>query len=454
MRRRDFIQKTGAMTIGGIVIPSIVPASVMGKNAPSNRINIGMIGTGRQAINVNLKDGFLKLDNCRVIAVNDVDSWRMNCAKDLVNESYSAKKGGKYNGVKSYDDYRDLLDNKDIDAVMISTTDHWHAPIGIAAAKAKKHISIEKALSVCYSHSKALSEAVKVNNVSNRLDSEFRSNEYFRKAVEIVRNNQIGTVKNVIVGVPAPLNGSAIGPQPVMKIPQELNYDMWLGPAFEAPYTVKRVHDPKEINTRPGWMRIEDYCNGMITNWGAHLWDIALWGINKEYELPVSVNGDGTFSSGLWNTINSFDIEYKYADGLMINFIIDKPYVKFIGENGWVKISYPNKLEASNEEIVNYKLGEGDISFSDTLSDKEDFLKAIETNSQSLEPIEVGHNVFATTSFGLISVKLQREIHWDNSTEKFIDDTAANAMLNCPFRGKWIDKDVIDWMNKYQKVDL
>lgn len=454
MIRREFIQKAGAMAIGGMVIPTIIPSSVMGKNAPGNRINIGMIGTGRQAISANLKGGFLKLDNCQVIAVNDVDSWRMNYAKNLINDSYSSAKGLKYKGVKSYNDYRYLLDNKDIDAVMISTTDHWHAPIGIAAAQAKKHVSIEKALSVCYSHSKALSEAVKVNNVSNRLDSEFRSNKYFQKAVEIVRNNQIGTIKNVVVGVPAPLNGIAIGAQPIMKVPKELNYDMWLGPAFEAPYTIKRVHDPKNVETRPGWMRIDDYCNGMITNWGAHLWDIALWGVNKEYELPVSVNGDGTFSSGLWNTINSFDIEYKYADGLKINFIIDKPYVKFIGEDGWIKITYPKNLEASNPEILNYKTGADDVSFKGTLTDKADFLKAIETNSKALEPIEVGHNVFATTSLGLISVKLKRELHWDNSSDKFIDDTAANAMLNCPLRGKWLDKDVIDWMNKYQKVDL
>jgi myo-inositol 2-dehydrogenase / D-chiro-inositol 1-dehydrogenase len=454
MKRRTFIQQTTLASIAGIVAPTVVPSSVFGKNSPSNRINVGMIGTGRQAIHANLLNGFLKLPNCQVVAVNDVDAWRMELGAKTINDSYSKQKGSSYSGVRSYNDYRELIASKDIDAVMVSTTDHWHAPAGIAAALAGKHVCMEKALSISYSHSKALVEAIKLQRVANRLDSEFRSIKYFWKAVEAVHNGRIGKIIHVDVGVPAELNGSAVGPQPEMPIPKELNYDMWLGPAFPAPYTLKRVHDPGTIDTRPGWLRIRDYCNGMITNWGAHLCDIALWGMKKEYELPVKVSGTGTFSKGLWNTIETFEVNYAYSDGLTMRYSIDEPYVKFTGENGWIKVGYPDKPEASDPALIHFDGPSGSLDYSGTLSDKADFLRAVETGNDSLEPIEVGHNVYFTTLMGLIAVELGRELTWHNDTQKFVDDAAANSMLIRPFREKWLDRNVVEWMNRYQQVTL
>ena len=451
--RRDFLIKATAATAGTIILPTIVPSSVFGKNAPSNQINIGMVGTGRQAVNANLKNGFLKLDNCRVIATNDVDSWRMNLATNLINETYS-KAGKSYQGVKEYADYRDLIANKDVDAVMISTTDHWHAPATIHAALAGKHVCMEKAFTVAPAWGTAVVEAVKKTGVANRLDSEFRSIRTMNRAVELVHNGIIGDLVEVVVGVPGELNGSAVGPQKTMPIPGELDYDMWLGPAFPAPYTLKRVHDPKKIGTRPGWLRISDYCNGMITNWGAHLNDIAFWGMKKEYELPVSVEGTGTFDKGLWHTISAFDIEYTYADGLLLHYKIDEPYVKFVGKNGWIKTGYPDKLTASNEEFLKFEPGENDISYANTLSDKADFLKSIEIGKKSMEPLQVGNNVYFLTMMGLFSVKLGRRLHWDNEKEEFINDNAANAMMTRPFREKWLDKHVVDWMNKFQEFKM
>ncbi len=451
--RRDFLRKTSLLAAGAVVVPTIVPSSVFGKTAPSNQINIGMVGVGRQAVKVNLMNGFLKLDNCRVIATNDVDKWRMNNATRIINESYSTN-GKNYKGVKEYDDYRELIANKDIDAVMISTTDHWHAPATIHAALAGKHVCMEKAFTVAPAWGYATVEAVKKAGVANRLDSEFRSLREFNRAVEIVHNGLIGEITEVVVGVPAELNGSAVGPQPTMPIPKELNYDMWLGTAFPAPYTLKRVHDPGTIETRPGWLRIADYCNGMITNWGAHLNDIALWGMKKEYELPVSVEGTGAFDHGLWNTISSFDLEYVYADGVKLKYQIDQPYTKFIGTNGWVKIGYPDKLTASSDEILNWKPGSNDISLAGTWSDKADFLRSIETGKPSLEPLEVGNNVYMLTMMGLFAVTLQRKLNWDNATHQFVNDNAANAMMTRPFREKWLDKHVVEWMNRYQQFDL
>ena len=451
MKRRAFISKTGLTLMGGIVAPTIVPSSVFGKNSPSNRITIGMIGTGRQAVNANLKDGFLVLDNCQVVAVNDVDSWRMKTAKGVVEEAYSKKTGNSFKGVTEYDDYRELLANKDIDAVMISTPDHWHVHTAVAAALEGKHISVEKALSVCFSWGESLVGAAKANKVANRLDSEFRSSKTFWKAVELVHNGAIGKLIRVDVGVPAPLNGVAIGPQPEMAIPEELNYDMWLGTAFPKPYTMQRVHERNVINVRPGWMRIEDYCNGMITNWGAHLVDIALWGMNKERERPATIEGTGEFSKGLWNTIESFQIQYTYKDGMVMNFKTDQPYVKFFGEGGRITAGYPATLDASDAGILEVK---GAVSYAGVRTDKADFLHAVETGLETLEPLETGQNVYATTNFGIIAIKLGRMLRWNDDLNQFADDTAANGMLNRPFRERWIDKKVSDWVNKYQEVKL
>jgi hypothetical protein len=256
------------------------------------------------------------------------------------------------------------------------------------------------------------------------------------------------------VGVPGELNGSAVGPQPTMPVPPELNYDMWLGPAFPAPYTLKRVHDPQKIDTRPGWLRISDYCNGMITNWGAHLNDIALWGMKKEYELPISVEGTGTFDKGLWHTITAFDIEYVYGDGLIQQYKIDEPYVQFVGKDGWVKATYPDTLEASDARILEFEPGENEVSYAGTPSDKADFLQSIESGKPAMEPLEVGNNVYMLTMMGLISVTMGRKLHWDRSKGQFINDNAANAMMTRPFRDTWIDRHVADWMDQYQQFDL
>lgn len=451
--RRDFMKRSSLAAAGAFIVPTIVPSTVFGKTAPGNRINIGMVGTGRQAINVNLKTGFLELDSCRVVAVNDVDSWRMVQASKVINEAYS--KGGKnYDGVRAYDDYRDLINDKDVDAVMISTTDHWHAPATITAALAGKHVCMEKAFTVAPAHGLAVVEAVKSTGVANRLDSEFRSLPKFHKAVEIVHNGVIGDLEEVIVGVPGELNGSAVSAQETMPVPKELNYDMWLGPAFPAPYTEKRVHEPMNYNSRPGWLRISDYCNGMITNWGAHLVDIALWGIKKEYELPVTVEGGGTFDKGLWHTINAFDLDYTYADGLKMKYKIDKPYVKFVGDKGWVKVQYKDILTASDDSFLEFEPDKKQVSYAGTISDKADFLKSIETGKPSMEPLEVGYNVYFLTMMGLFAATLGRKLEWDAKTGQFVNDNAANAMMTRPFREKWLDQNVIDWMNRFQQYDM
>ena len=434
-QRRDFLKKSALLAAGSFLTPTLVPASVFGKTAPSNRITVACIGLGRQTVNPNIPQ-LLKSPHAQLVAVCDVDTWRLANAQKQVDEYYTNEKNTTYKSCLTFTDYRKLLLNKNIDAVMISTPDHWHVPMAIDAIRAGKHVSLEKPISTCIGHGRKLVEAIKKTRLITRNDSEFRTLPDIWKAVETVRNGRIGKLQKIYVAVPPELNGDPLPPQPTMSVPAELDYDFWLGPAWEAPYTEKRVHDIKAYG-RPGWMRVSDYCNGMISNWGAHLVGIVQWGNNTEYTGPVEIEGFGDFDKGLWNTMNRFDIRYKFDSGVEVFFKIERPYVRFEGDSGWVEIEYPDKLSASSPEILNTPLGSNEKSFKTELSDKDDFLLAIKENRPSLEPLETAHRTISMCQLGLIAVKTGSKLKWDTVKEDFIGDNAASAMLDIPIREKY-----------------
>jgi len=435
LNRRDFLKNTGMSTLGAVVIPTILPSTVFGKTAPSNRINVAMIGCGRQVVSPNIPQ-LLESEHAQIVAVCDLDSWRLANAEKQVNDYYSKQKAMKYKGCKTFDDHREVMQQKDVDAVMISTPDHWHVPVAIEAARAGKHISLEKPISTCIAHGRKLAEAIKKYDVITRNDSEFRTLPQFTRAVELVRNGRIGKVQRIYVGVPPELNGAALPPQPTMPIPKELNYDLWLGPAWEAPYTEKRVHAHNAYG-RPGWMRVDAYCNGMISNWGAHLMGIALWGNNTEYTGPVTIEGSGDFDKGLWNTLNSFDIRYEYANGVELFYKIERPFVRFEGTDGWVEIEYPDKLIASSQAILDSEIGANEMQIRNLPSDKNDFLLAVKAGKPSLEPLETAHRTISMCQLGLISVTTGDKLSWDPDKEEIIDNNAASSLLNRPIREKY-----------------
>lgn len=435
IKRRDFIKDGALGTIGAFAIPNFVPSYLLGKKAPANRINVAMIGLGRQTVSPNIPQ-FLKSENAQVVAVCDVDKWRLANGQKQVNDFYSQQKDFTYRGCDAYGDFREVLLRKDIDAVMIATPDHWHVPVAIEAARAGKHISLEKPISTCIEHGRQLVKAIKKYGVITRNDSEFRPLPKFSRAVELVRNGRIGKMQRIYVAVPAELSGESLKPESTMPVPEELNYDMWLGPAFEAPYTEKRVHAVKAYG-RPGWMRVDSYCNGMISNWGAHLMGIVQWGNNSEYTGPVAIEGTGEFDKGLWNTLNKFDIKYRYTSGVEVFFKIEKPYVRFEGSDGWIEVEYPDKLSASSQTILDSQTSPGEISFSNLLSDKEDFLQAIKTGKQSFEPLETAHRTISMCQLGLIAVKTGSALTWNPGTEEILNDNAASALLNIPIREKY-----------------
>ncbi|MPZ21446.1 MAG: gfo/Idh/MocA family oxidoreductase, partial [Luteitalea sp.] len=279
--RRLFLKNTAAgsaVLLSGAAFPTIVPASVFGQTAPSNKISIGQIGFGRIARTHDLPET-LKYDAVRVIAVSDVDSERAQQGAAWIKKWYAEQKGqANYIDVRTYGDYREMLANKDLDAVIISTPDHWHAQPAMQAALAGKHIYLQKPTSLTIEEGRMMSDTVRKAGVAFQLGSQQRSVHpwpQFKKACELVRNGRIGELRNVEVGLPGDPPG---GNTEKMPVPPHLSYDMWLGSTPEVYYTEDRVHSQTDINDRPGWLRCEQFGAGMITGWGVHHIDIAHWG--------------------------------------------------------------------------------------------------------------------------------------------------------------------------------
>lgn len=447
--RRKFLEtsvKATALTTLALGVPSIVPSSVFGKNAPSNRINIGAIGTGRISRGHDLP-GVWKADFTQVVAVCDVDAKRAAEGKQLVNEYYTQRDGKSFDGVKEYHDYRELINNKDIDAVLISTPDHTHAMIAVAAAKAKKHMYMQKPASLTISEGRIVSDIVQKSGVKFQIGSQQRSWEQFRYAAELVRNGRIGQLKTVYVGLPGDPSGEE---EPEMPIPKNLNYDMWLGSTPWVYYTEKRVH-PQVGYDRPGWLRCEQFGAGMITGWGSHHIDSAHWGMGMEKSGPIEIWGHAEFpKKGLWDVHGIFKTEALYDNGVKMVVSNELPNgIKFEGTEGWIFVTRGNyqatasdpvnpdgskPLDASDPKIIKSAIGPNEFHFIVSNNHHMNWLESIRDNKQPIAPVEEAHRSCSACLLHHIAMKLNRKIFWDPKTEKFKDDEQANSMLSRPQR--------------------
>jgi predicted dehydrogenase len=450
INRRDFLATTAKGAVASSFIagfPTIIPASVLGKNAPSNRINIGAIGNGRISRGHDMPET-LKYDTARIMAACDLDSKRVNDAKKFINDYYSKKEGKTWDGVKTYGDYRELLQNKDIDAVLISTPDHWHALIGIHAVEAGKDVYMQKPTSLTIVEGRALSNAVHRSGRIYQVGTQQRSSVQFRYACELVRNGRIGDLQTVEVGLPGDPGGDE---EPEMPIPPNLNYEMWLGSTPYVYYTEKRVH-PQNGYDRPGWLRCEQFGAGMITGWGQHHIDIAHWGMDTEYTGPVEVSGHADFpKSGLWDVHGIFRTEGVYANGVKMVVTNELPNgIKFIGSKGWIFVTRGNyrvtdsdpvekqpaskALTASDPKIITSKIGPDEIHLYESDDQHGNWLECIKTRKAPISPIEIGHRVCSTCLIHHIVMKLGRKVYWDPMRERFHNDDEANSMLSRPQR--------------------
>jgi predicted dehydrogenase len=443
MKRRNFINRTTWGTAALVGFPTIVPAHVLGKDAPSNKINIGQIGCGRIARGHDIQDT-IRFDDARYIAVCDLDTKRVMDAKKLVNQYYKEKTGSdNYVDVKTYGDYREMLLNKDIDAVVISTPDHWHSQPAMEAALAGKDIYLQKPTSLTIKEGQQLRDVVKKTGVILQVGTQQRSMAQFRVAAELVRNGRIGKIHTVKIGLP----GDPAGPDaPEMPIPPNLNFDMWLGSTPEVAYTEIGVH-PQDDYGRPGWLRLENYGAGMITGWGQHHYDSAAWGMDTELTGPISIEALAEFpKSGLWNVHGDFFVKQEYANGITV--YTSGGYtngIRYEGSDGWIFVSRGDynasasdpvdkeksakALDASDPKILESVIGENEVHLYKSEDQHGNWLDCIKTRKEPISPIEKGHKACVVCLISHIAMKIDGKLQWDPEKELFIDNAKANAFL-------------------------
>jgi predicted dehydrogenase len=435
------------MMVAAAGFPAIVPASVLGANAPSKRINVGAIGTGRISRGHDLP-GVWKHEFARVVAVCDVDRRRLQQAVELVNGHYAKATGKPHDGVTAYTDYREMLANPDIDAVVISTPDHWHALPTIQAVEAGKDVYLQKPTSLTIAEGRAVSNAVHRTGRIFQIGSQQRSSRQFRYAAELVRNGRIGELKTVYVGLPGDPSGDD---EPEMPVPPHFDYDTWLGSTPVVYYTENRVH-PQKGYGRPGWLRCEQFGAGMITGWGTHHIDSAHWAMDTEYTGPVEVWGEAEFpTKGLWDVHGPFKTEALYANG--VHMIVSGEFtngIRFEGTEGWVFVSRGSEavtasdpvdrmqqakaLDASDPKILTSVIGPDEIHLYESTDHHGNWLECVRSRRQPIAPVEVAHRACSACLLHHIAMKTKRRLHWDPIRERFRNDDEANAMLSRPQR--------------------
>jgi myo-inositol 2-dehydrogenase / D-chiro-inositol 1-dehydrogenase len=447
--RRKFLNSSVRATLMSSLafgaFPTIVPSTVFGRNAPSEKINIGQIGFGRIASTHDLP-ATLKYDIARVIAISDLDSNRAALGKKYIDDFYSKKTGkSNYVNVKIYDDYHKMFLDPDIDAVIISTPDHWHSQPAIEAALAGKDIYLQKPTSLTIKEGRILSDVVRKKKVILQVGTQQRSMPQFRIAAELVRNGRIGKLETVKIGLP----GDPSGPEaPEMTVPRNLNYGMWLGSTEKVYYTEMRVHPQNSLTDRPGWLRCEQFGAGMITGWGQHHFDSAAWGMDTELTGPVSIEAVAQFpKSGLWDVHGDFMSKAEYRNGVTMLTSGGYPNgVRYEGTEGWIfvtrgsyiaspsdpvsKTESSKALDASDPGILTSKIRENEIHLYVSEEQHGNWLDCIRSRKEPISPVEIGHRACTVCLTTHIAMKLGRKLTWDPDKEVFMNDNEANSLLS------------------------
>jgi predicted dehydrogenase len=454
--RRQFLKTTGA----AFILPAIMPSSVFGGDgttAPSNRVNLGVIGMGWQGPE-NTKN-FLVETDCQVVAACDLDANHLQDALNLVNDHYQTK------DCKGYHDYRELLARPDIDAVMIAVPDHWHELVATEAARRKKDVYGEKPLAKTIAEQQAIVRAVEKNKIIWQTGSWQRSVSTFHKAAEVVRNGLIGTVTHVEVGLPAGFaDFSGTGKEALAKLsslpdkitelshvtpgtpawnllatepPATLDYNTWIGPSTMEPYIAARSHKNWRWNYNTG--------GGQLMDWIGHHCDIAHWGLGFDNSGPSEIEGHGEFpaADAVWNTSPKYRIELKYPQNITMTIAGGyddiKSGVKWVGTEGWVWVDRGG-FEASNPE---WKKGKSlpeelrKVKLYESKGHQRNFLDCVKSRQPTISPVETAHHSAIPGHLGLISMRVGHKIYWDVKHEKILHDAEASKLLTRDYRAPW-----------------
>jgi predicted dehydrogenase len=394
------------------------------------------------------------------VAVCDVDARRVARGK-LEAETLTTARGTPVPEVRTYRDHRELLERTDIDAIVISTPDHSHAELALAAILAGKDVYLQKPMTMTHAEGVLLRDAVARTGRILQVGSQQRSwgpDEQFRKAVELVRSGRVGRIRRVEIGLPTDPTAPDDPEQPV---PAHLDFDRWLGPTPLVPYTEQRVHPQAldaagqpDVRSRPGWLRNEAYCLGMITGWGTHHFDTAHWGMDLELSGPSRIEGTGEFppAGRIWNVHGAYRIELTYPGDIRMTVSDTFPNgIRFIGDAGWIFVSRDAQgatasdpaaastglqpLDASDRRLLDP--AGVTVQLPHSTSHHRNWLECVRSRQQPLAPAPVAHRSNTACILGWVAMKLRRPLTWDAQAERFVNDAEANAMLSRPERAPY-----------------
>lgn len=425
MTRRKFM----TLSASAIAAPLVLPSSVFGKNAPSNRVNLGLIGCGGRT-DILIDYNFATFEDVRIVAAVDPYKDRREEMARKLNARYGQ------NVCKAYRDFRDTIDRDDIDGVIIVTPDHWHVPIALVAAKAGKDMYVEKPLSVAMEWSWRLREIFRKSNLIFQYGTQQRSMESARRAIELVRNGYVGDIERVDVWSPH-LEEGLDGDATEQPVPEGFDYDLYTGPS------VKKTYTPDRCNSDGSWHCYE-HALGFIAGWGAHPLDICQWGLDTDDTSPVHYEGMGVLppKNSLWNTARRWDIHCKYANGIKMHFMDKKtaePIVRsyhrafkedgttFHGTEGWVSFSrgfcYMVQNGKWESNSLKLKLKDTDKRVYESNNQMRNFVDCMKSRKQTINPLEPAIHSDTISHLADIVIRTGKSIKWDPDKETIIGAT-------------------------------
>ena len=423
--RRTFL-KTATLAAAAFYI---VPRHVLGRGfvAPSDMLNFGFIGTGKQS--GGLRDRFLASGEVQIVAAADVDRTKVARFVEATNAFYQKKKGTtQYKTCLPHTDFKWMLLDKSIDAVVIASPDHWHAAMGVMAANAGKDIYLEKPLTLTVDEGRKLVTAVRKNNRVLQTGSMQRSAKEFRQAVELVMNGYIGDLKTVKVNVGGPPKDFDLQQEPMR---EDLNWQAWLGPnVVSRPYNSKLAPDIEQAKKFwPAWRDYKDFGGGGMTDWGAHMFDIAQWGMEMDSSGPVEIvpPTDGTQTGLVYRYANGIEMIHNNENLVAGNF--KQQYCHFIGTKGEVWVAR-GELKTTPDTLKSIVIKDTEKRTYQSDNHYADFIKAIRSREKPICDVEVGHRSASVCNLGNIAYDLKRPLKWNPTTERFEGDEAANAKLS------------------------
>jgi predicted dehydrogenase len=422
--RRNFI-KNAAVVSSFFIVPRHVLGG-KGYVPPSDKIVLGFIGCGRQS--GGLQRRFFNLPEAQIVAASDVYALKLDKFIKANNQLYAEKTGqSAYNATRAYVDYRELLANKDINAVIIASPDHWHAAMSVHAAEAGKDVFCEKPLSLTVKEGRAMVKATRKNGRVFQTGSMQRSSKEFAQAVQLVRSGAIGEIKKIVVSVGGPPKDWDLQAE---ALPVGLNWDLWMGPnVIGRPYNNNLAPD-LEATFWPRWRDYKEFGGGGMTDWGAHMFDIGQWGLGMDHSGPVKVipPGEGKTSGLIFRYENGAEMIHQPTPG--------KNYCHFFGTEGEVYVQR-GELRTTPETLKEKVFERSDYKIYVSENHYQDFFNAIRTRKPPICDVEVGHRTASVCNIGNIAYALQRPLEWDPEKEKFKKDGKANKLLKRKMKKEW-----------------